>query len=136
VNSPPVIPPVSEEDAFGIFANFVVGGITDFEGHIVEADFGDYTHIVHDEGRVGRVHWIERALREPDGVWRYSSSKSKKRRLGVKQQTYVKWICPEEGVDELFVVGTEIVSAGRIRLRTWYVAEDSDYELARLSRGE
>ncbi len=74
----PVIPLVSIADAFQVFATYVENGISDFEGRNIEADFGDYTHVIRNEERVKRVSWIAQTAKEPDEVWR-SRSKNPER---------------------------------------------------------
>ncbi len=89
-----VIPLVQASDAFDVFAGYVEAGITDFEGKVISADFGDYTHVLHNEKRIRRVTWIGPTVSEPDQVWLRRSKKPKKRQLGIRQRTYVKWIRP------------------------------------------
>jgi len=86
----PVIPLVQISDAFDVFASYVEAGFIDFEGKIISADFGDYTHVLHNEERIKRVTWIGPTVSEPDQVWLRRSKKPKKRELGIRQRVYVK----------------------------------------------
>lgn len=124
-------------EAFRIFTGYVEDGILDFEGKRIEADFGDYTHVIHDENRIKRVSWIEPTAQEPDEVWLWRSRKPSKRQLNIRQQTYVKWIRPaEEEPPELFVLGVELLPTGQLRLRSWYSANNPEAELEKLGKGE
>lgn len=133
----PVIPLVQVSRAFDVFAGYVQTGIPDFEGRVIETDFGDYTHAILNEERIRRVTWIAPTASEPDEVWLWHSKKPKKRQLGIRQRTYVKWIrSAADQPPELFVLGTEILPTGQLRLRTWYTPNNPETELKKLSKGE
>ncbi len=133
----PIISPLRMSDAFQVFARYVAQGLPDFAGQRIEVDFGDYTHVIRDEDRIQRISWLAPTAQEPARVWRRLSRKPGKRQRNVRQQTYVKWIRPDEmAPPELFVLGTELLPSGQLRLRTWYSAHDPEGELAQLARGE
>lgn len=80
----PFIPLVQVSEAFDVFAGYVRTGISDFEGRVIETDFGDYTHVILNEERIKRVTWIGPTASEPDEVWLWHSKRPKKRQLGIR----------------------------------------------------
>jgi hypothetical protein len=67
-NEAPVVPFCSSLEAFEVFSRYVEKGLSDFAGHPIEIDYGNYTHIMEDEERLKRAPWVGPTVDQPDEV--------------------------------------------------------------------
>ena len=123
---------VSEQAAFGEFSRLVTQGLMDPRGNRVEADFGDYAHVVANEERLTYVSWIAPTIHEPEKILlietqsragRPFASYAYVRRLREAKNSEVLW----------FVVFAEKTVWG-LRLRTWFVPDRQDEYIDQLQQ--